>query len=149
MTSPAPRLAALALLVSALGCSSGLDPSEAQLVDAERKWLAAAITSYSMVVTRGTLQAPPIAVVVTVTQGSVTDRRFSGTSDPVPASLAASFPNVEGLFSLVRDAFQRAANVSVSFDATYGYPTSVVADYVRNSLDDDITVAVTLFTPAP
>jgi hypothetical protein len=145
----AGRLAGAALLLAIAGCSSGLGPSEAQLVDAERKWLAAAVADYSMVVTRGTPQGPPIAVQVTVAQGVVTDRRFAGTSDPVPAADAAAYPNVEGLFALVRDAFDRAASVSVSFNATYGFPESVVADFFRNRFDDDVTVAVTQFAPAP
>jgi hypothetical protein len=143
------RLAGAALLLATAGCSNGLSPSETQLVDAERKRLAAAVPDYSMVVTRGTSQGVAIAVTVTVAQGVVTDRRFVGTNDPVPAADASAYPNVEGLFALVRDAFDRAASVSVSFNATYGFPESVVADFVRQSLDDDVTIAVTQFTPAP
>ena len=143
------RLAGATLLLLTAGCSGGLGPSEVQLVDAERKWLAAAVADYSMVVTRGTPQGVPIAVQVTVAQGVVTDRRFVATGDPVPAADAAAYPQVEGLFALVRDAFDRAASVTVSFNATYGFPESIFADFVRSSLDDDVTLAVTEFTLAP
>jgi hypothetical protein len=136
------------LALAAGGCKSGIDPSEDQLLEARRRWAEAAVASYSMVITRAGLQGSPVIVKVTVTQGQVSDRRYTDTNDPVPAADHPKFPNVEGLFDLVQDAFDRADGVSVSFDPTYGFPTSIVIDYVRSSLTDDVTLAITGFQPA-
>jgi hypothetical protein len=142
------RLAWPMLAVLAGACQTGLDPSENQLIEARRVWADSAVASYTMVVTRSGLQGSPVVVRVTVTQGQVTDRRFVDTGDPVPAADHAKFPNVEGLFDLVQDAFDRADGVSVSFDSVYGFPISIVIDYVRSSLNDDVTMAITGFAPA-
>jgi hypothetical protein len=141
-----PAVAALALL--GLGCTGGLEPSESQLLDARRRWDAANVRSYSMVLARAEGTGVPDPVRVTVVNGAVTSRVYVETNAPVPAADAAKFPAVEGLFDLVQDAFNRAGAVSVSFDSTYGFPVSIVIDWVLRTIEDNLSVAVSQFTPA-
>jgi hypothetical protein len=137
------------LVLALAACQTSLDPSEDQMAAAERQWTEAAIRDYSMVVTRSGLTGNPVAVRVTVAGGAATERRYVATDEPVAAGDGAKYPHVDELFALLRAAFDAADAVTVSFDPTYGYPASVIIDYVRSTFDDDVGFAVTEFTPAP
>jgi len=148
-----PLAVTAAAILTGGGCTTGgLSPSEEQLVSSEQRWTDAGVENYSMVITRSTLTGVVVAAKVTVTNGTVSDRQFVDESGnptgPVPASSAADYPDVEGLFALVRHAFDEAQQVTVTFDETYGFPSSIVINYNRVTIEDDIVVAVTNFTPS-
>ncbi|MEZ4585185.1 MAG: DUF6174 domain-containing protein [Gemmatimonadales bacterium] len=147
-----PRIVGLAIVLAGLGCGSTISPSEDQLRAAEQRWADTGPASYSMVITRSSLVGTSFAAKVTVANGLVTDRTFldpdGNPTVPVPASQVADYPDVPGLFTLVRRAFDEAQSANVSFDATYGFPNSIVINYDRVTIEDDITIAVTQFAPA-
>jgi len=146
------RILGLAVALAGLGCGSTISPSEDQLLAAEQRWADTGPSSYSMLITRSTLVGASIAAKVTVTNGVVSERLYidvdGNPTTPVPASQAADYPDVPGLFLLVRQAFDEAQSANVSFDPTYGFPNSIVINYDRVTIEDDVTIAVTQFTPA-
>lgn len=135
---------ALLTLAAILGCNS-TGPSDQTFNASRQKWLDANVTSYSMLVSRTDGSGEPVAVRVTVANGAVTERIFDGTGEPVPAGDASKYPDVEGLFALVQDAFDRAQTVNVTFNQTYGYPELTNINYNIGTLDDDLVVHVTEF----
>ena len=135
----------LALLALALGCNS-TGPSDESFNASRQKWIDANVSSYSMVVTRVDGVGDPIAVRVTVTDNAVTSRIYDGTSQAVPAGEASKYPDVNALFDLVRDSFDRAQTVTVTFDQTYGFPATMNINYSVGTLDDDLVIQVTEFT---
>ncbi len=54
-------------------------------------------------------------------------------------TVEAAFDKIEELLS--RD----VASLVVSYDATYGFPTSISVDYILNAVDDEITYRFTEF----
>ena len=141
------RAALLALALSSPACSGGTAPSEEQLTESRRRWIEANITSYSIVITRS-INASSFPVRVTVAQGVVTSRVFVDQGTAVPANEEALYPDVDGLFDLVVDAFRNALASRVSFDDTYGFPIQLQADYIAGRTDDDVFLSATNFVPA-
>lgn len=148
------RIAFLApLLVVVLGaCSDTSAPGgpgelyEANLV----KWNTTGPRSYQMVLTRSCACPGPEIVLVVVQNRTVTSRTFVGGGEAVPPSRAEDFPDVPGLFALVKRAMdQEAYSYNATYDPTYGYPYSVYVDFVGSSLDDNVSYAVTDFTSLP
>src|SRR3982751_3544804 len=71
-------------------------------------------------------------VVVWVDRGSIEYQYYEDDGRPVPLSISNSFPSVEQLFDAIQSGIdQRADNIDVQYDFTYGYPTSVYIDYDR------------------
>ena len=49
------------------------------------------------------------------------------------------------------NANRRGASINVSFDQQYGFPTSAFIDYVKNAIDDELSIRTSGFDliPAP
>lgn len=135
---------AVSVLAVLTGCSTGPDRDEAFLA-AKARWASKNIGSYEIVVRRACFCATVESVKVTVVNGQVTSRVFVATGDPVPANLAEYYPGVPGLFDIVEDGYDRAASISVTFDAEYGFPSSTVIDYIANAIDDEVAISATGF----
>ena len=45
---------------------------------------------------------------------------------------------VDGLFDVVKEAFERADHLDVRYDETFGYPAHVDIDYIENAVDDEV-----------
>jgi len=141
-----PRWTFVALaLAGTLACHS-TSPSEESFNSSRQRWIDANVVSYSMLITRTDGTGDPVAVRVTVANGAVTSRVFDGTSQDVPAADASKYPDVNALFDLIQDGFNRAQTVTVTFDQTYGFPASMNINYTIGSFDDDLVIAVTEFT---
>lgn len=51
----------------------------------------------------------------------------------------AGAKTVDGLFTLIEQAMQRkAASIEVSYDARFGYPTSIAIDYDKRMADEEV-----------
>ena len=64
----------------------------------------------------------------------------------VPA--ASTYPTIDSLFVILEKAQRDSpGGVTVDFDPTYHYPTSIAVDPVKNATDDEITYTVGSFLP--
>ncbi len=88
--------------------------------------------------------AGPVRVVVV--NRLVLSRTVVATQQPLPANLSEAYPDVPGLFAIVRDGYVRADAINVSFDQQYGFPTDATIDYIKNAIDDELGLKVTNFS---
>ena len=70
-----------------------------------------------------------------------------GSGGPVSDSYIAQFGSVEALFAIIEKAYKdRADEVLVEYDPTYGVPLRFSLDPIKNAIDDELSVTVTDFT---
>ena len=65
-------------------------------------------------------------------------------TDPAYAALS-QYANVDSLLTWVGEALANADKIDVSYDATYGFPSSVSVDYIAEATDDEIWIEVSNF----
>lgn len=142
---------ALILAVGLLaGCSDSTGPSlqEELLTSAIRKWSETGPASYEMILLR-TCACPGIPAVRIIVRNKVVESRtYTGTGDPVPPEDADDFPDVPGLFALVKKAMDEDYYLfSVAYDPTYGYPSSLQLDPDASTLEDNVNFQVVELQP--
>jgi hypothetical protein len=156
LTRPLPArawllLLGLSFLVGACSYLPGatLSPREAALralAGHEAQWLAKGITSYTFSVARSCFCPFTDPVDVTVVDGVVTTVTRSGL--PVePLDVEGVPKTVPELFALV-SAQPASAAMTVEWDATFGFPSSIQVDPIANATDDEFGIIVTNFRPA-
>lgn len=136
----------LAFLVGA-GCGSitGNDEEDSALRRAEQRWSRAGVQDYQVVVQNLCFCGYTRPVRITVRFGAVVSRVDAETGEPVP-TYGENVRDIAGLFDLIRDAIaQDAHELDVTYDATYGFPTLITIDYIRNAVDDELTVRTSEF----
>ena len=146
------RLTSTLVLAALAACSDSSGPTGADdLYQANlTKWNATGPHSYRMVLTRNCACPAPEVVLMVVQNRVVTSRTFVETGEAVPPDRAADFPDVPGLFALVKQAMdEEAFSYNAAYDPTYGYPYTVYVDFVGSSLTDNVSYAVTEFTSLP
>jgi hypothetical protein len=147
-----PMMAVLSV-AGLVACSDTSGPTGAeQLYDANlTKWNSTGPPSYQMVLTRSCACPVPIEVVRVVVQNkTVASRTFVETGEAVPASRAVEFPDVPGLFALLKEAMdENAFSYNAAYDPTWGYPATLYVDFVGSTLTDNVSYAVSEFTTLP
>ena len=127
------RPTSVALLAFTMGASEcGLVSSDptATLAMARARWEQRGPDDYSITISRSCECLPGMAepAVVVVRDGIVESRTYVRTGLPVPPEYAQGYPSVEGLFDAIEEGLRAEGNgeLSVSYHATYGYPTRYV-----------------------
>ncbi|HEX9164389.1 MAG TPA: DUF6174 domain-containing protein [Gemmatimonadales bacterium] len=144
------RLVLAALALAACSDSSGPTGPDDLYQANLTKWNTTGPRSYQMVLTRNCACPVPEVVLMVVQNRVVTSRTFVETGEPVPPGRAADFPDVPGLFALVKQAMdEEAFSYNAAYDPTYGYPYTVYVDFVGSTLTDNVSYAVTEFASLP
>jgi Family of unknown function (DUF6174) len=53
------------------------------------------------------------------------------------------------VFDYVEQAVKEADETTIQYDPTYGFPTSVVVDQIKQAVDDEMYLTLSSFTPLP
>ncbi len=126
---------------------------DAQFTASLARWKAAALSSYEYGYRKYCECHPdsPPETIVTVGDDKVTAVRHRpvGYDREVPAEPKnlQYYWTVDGLFALLRAAYQRGANVRVAYDPMLGFPTSIDIDYDANFIGDELDLKITGVTP--
>ena len=127
---------AFALLLSACG-------SNAALKSNRDKWEAQSISHYRFDLTISCFC--PFRDIIPVTV-EVKDGQIVSMTDvsgqPLREEFRATFEQaatIESLFAIAEENIANADKVSVTYDATYGFPTSIVVDRITQAVDDEIS----------
>lgn len=81
---------------------------------------------------------------VTVVNGVVVERSYVDSGLDVPDPAAAQFPAVEGLFELLRSAYEAEAHeVRVTYHPTLGVPLDFWIDFNEMMADEELGMRVT------
>lgn len=144
-------LGAVALLTLAACADTGTSPSE-QIYDSSLAlWNTEGPDSYDMVLERECVcTVPEVQVTIQVRNRQVTARFYTDTDPviPVEPGNVAFYPDVPGLFALVRDAMDDDVfYLSATYDPTYGFPNMIQLDRTVGSTDDNVIYRVLTFTP--
>ena len=116
---------------------------------AKRIWDRENPANYAVTVQRLCF-CPNVDLVRIVVQNRlVTSRTVVATQEPLAASLNDAYPDIPGLFAIVKDGYIRADAINASFDQQYGFPTDASIDYIKNAIDDELSLKVTNFVILP
>lgn len=154
LSDSAPRrasvLPALLLAAALAGCTGSIAGPDILAFDvAAERWAREGPANYVYVLRRSCfciLEAVR-PVRITVHNRIVVSRRYDDDDSPVDATFASSFPTVEGVFEIVRNALSNADHVAARYDGTLGYPYDVRIDYIANAVDDELTLEITGLRP--
>ncbi|RJP48212.1 MAG: hypothetical protein C4583_14715 [Anaerolineaceae bacterium] len=136
----------LALTLSACGTKSELDQNRA-------RWDSAGVTHYTFQLTVSCFcpfaEIMPITVEVQdgkiVSMRDVNGEAVEGESRQYIEEAAT----VEGLFTIAEENLANADQVEVTYDAQYGFPTSIVVDRIKMAIDDEIAYYARAFKILP
>jgi Family of unknown function (DUF6174) len=118
-----------------------------------KRWQSAALSSYEYGYRKYCECHPdsPPETIVTVRDGQVSAVRHRpvGYDREVPAEAKnlKYYWTVDGLFALLRAAFERGAMVRATYDPAVGYPTSINIDYDADFIGDELDLKITGVTP--
>ncbi len=139
-------LSLVALLLS--GC--GLLPNS-QLAAGRDRWQKAGISHYRYNLTVGCFcafsQRTPLTI--EVANGVVQSMTYKDGT-PVPAdqvSLFTDYSTIDALFRYTGEALRQADEIKVQYDPTYGFPSSVQIDFIKQAVDDELWLTVANFQP--
>ena len=140
------RLAAAASILLLLCVASCSIPTETARSDAERelarnrqRWVSTGIHDYEFDFRRSCFCLPEYTegVHIVVRNDVVTSVLRSRDGQPASSAVGA-WPRVDELFDNVRQLLDEGAErLEVTYDPTYGYPRSIVADVILMAVDDE------------
>ena len=141
------RTLLMALLILALTLSAC--GGNAELGKNRDKWDSAGVTHYRFELTISCF-CPFMDVMPVVAE--VKDGQIVSLTDAKGQPLREEFretfekaATVEGLFAVAEDSLSNADQVEVTYDARYGFPSSIVVDQIKMAVDDEIAYYVGAF----
>jgi hypothetical protein len=135
------KIILIALLFILAACSAG----GSELSRNQQKWTDANIAHYRFSLSIGCFCAfrSQMPMTVEVLNGEVVsmtgaDGKLIDTTDANYAYYS-SYATIDRLFSQIEsDAVRKADNVTVTYDATYGFPTEINIDFIKDAMDDEL-----------
>lgn len=112
-----------------------------------QKWQDAGIDNYSMTLARSCFCRDDTIrpVNLDIKNDKVVAATYADTGEPVPADNINQL-SVDDLFSTIKKALSSgAAAVDVTYDPTYGYPTSIYIDQNRMMADEEMGFSISNF----
>ncbi len=143
MTRHFARLLLIPLLLAACD-ADGITGAEKEhllrrLNAAEARWDREGPTSYAYTLNRACFCGFEGPVRISVENDVVVDVRVIATDEVLPAESWQWYPSIRELFAILDDAIELpAGKVTVTFDATLGYPKEAYIDWYSNAIDDEI-----------
>ncbi|HFD11310.1 MAG TPA: hypothetical protein ENJ32_02400 [Crenotrichaceae bacterium] len=158
-------------LVTLLFMLSGFSTVQSAITDADlevlqntlsenqQKWEQLSINDYSITVQKSCfcLNTDTFPIQFTVENNLVTQSRYDCSNlrffreEPLCEATPESRLNqtVGSLFKIVDDAIkQKADKITVEYDQTYGFPTSIAIDFIELAVDDEVNYQITNYKPA-
>ena len=126
------------------------DPTEAEasLAAAAASWATVGIDDYRLDLGFLCACALPPRVIVEVVDGVPT--ATDGDGKPLDADKLAMTPvTLDQLFAEVRRAQEAGGVVNATFDPVTGLPSRLDIDYLPEGIDDELSIVVNAFEPAP
>jgi hypothetical protein len=143
------KLILLTLLITLTACSFGA-PSE--LARNRRTWQAAGISQYRFLLNIGCfcIFRDKMPITVEVQNGEIISMTYpDGTliarTDP-NYEIFSKHATIERLFSELEAGVSGGADkVTVTYDATRGFPSEIYFDYIKAAADDELSLSITDF----
>lgn len=141
---------AFALALAACTGSGSSTPEETEL-EANRTTFHTAMTGSYTFHWRQSCECTQEAtaeMLITVTNGTISDAIYVETEQPVPQNLREHLDTIDGVFDRIQDAIdQNAHMIHVEYDATLGFPKSVAIDYSEQIADEELSLIISNVEP--
>lgn len=137
---PMKRALALALTLALTGCGLLTEPED-ELAEARARWDKAGLVSYSFQYSLYCFCGAPanLPLIIEVVNGEIAGAWNLNDFEPLEPSLLASLHTVPELFEIAERALREADDHRLSYHELYGYPTTMVLDWLGNAIDDEQT----------
>lgn len=139
--------------VKAINTGGSTGSNAQQQLDANRKkWDSLDIDDYAFTLQRNCFcRGDAIRPInIEVRDGKIASATFADTGEAVPDDLDFNKLTVNDLFKEVQQAIKGgAAQVDVTYDKQYGFPTSIYIDQSRQIADEEVGFTVSNFQPEP
>jgi hypothetical protein len=132
----------LTLTLSACGGKSELDRNR-------DKWDSSGVTHYRFELSISCFCPfmDIVPVVVEVKDGAIVSM-IGANGQPLSGDFRTTFEKaatVEGLFAIAEDSLSNADQVEITYDALYGFPASILVDWIKMAADDEISYYIGAF----
>ncbi len=144
----------LTLLFVALVLSACSLAGKSEIQQNQQKWQDSGISHYRYNVFVGCFCVfnEDMPLVIEVQDGKVVSMEYQSGKE-IEASNRALFDKyatMDRIFSeLEADLNGKADEVTVTYDPTYGFPTKVNIDFIKNAVDDEVALTVSNFEKLP
>lgn len=144
-------LISLVILAVALSACSAIGSS--QIESARRRWQAAGISHYRYELTVGCFcgftDRMPLSI--EVKDGQVISMRYrDGT--PVGGAdrgMFSRYETIDKLIDFTAEAQKKADEIHIQYEPTYGFPSAVNIDFIKQAMDDELSLTVSGFEALP
>jgi len=139
----------LALILTA--CSMG---SQTELSRNQQKWRDAGASHYRFSLFIGCFcpfsQDMPLIIEVENDQVVSLESQIGTTIDPMNREKYERYATIDLIFAEVeRSVNGEADEVTAAYDSKYGFPAQVTIDYIKNAVDDEVTLSISAFEALP
>ncbi len=139
----------LALILSA--CSLG---GRSEIRRNQQKWQDAGISHYRYNLFVGCFCAfsQDMPLVIEVKDGQIVSMEYQSGNEMDASSrqLFEKYATIDRIFSeLQTNVIGKADEVNITYDPTYGFPTKVNVDFIKNAMDDELALTISDFEKLP
>jgi hypothetical protein len=144
-------LLALVILASLISACTPL--ARAQLSSAHDRWRAANISHYrfDLVVSCFCAFRDKMPLTIEVQDGRPVSMQYKGgvSVTPEEQQTFSSYQTIDALFDYTAESLAKADQIRIQYDPTYGFPTAVQIDFVKNAMDDELSLYTSNFQKLP
>lgn len=145
------KLIFIVIALALAACSMG-NPSE--LARNQQKWQDANVSHYrfSLFVGCFCVFSQDMPLNIEVQDGQVVSMEYqSGNAiDEGSRDLFRRYETIDQIFAeLEKDLNGEADEITVAYDSTYGYPAQVSIDFIKDAVDDEVTLNISAFEKLP
>lgn len=119
----------------------------------QEKWQEAGISHYRYELFVGCfcVFSQDMPLVVEVQDGEVVSMEYqSGNEiDAANRETFEKYSTIDRIYSELEADLEKADEVIVTYDPTYGFPTKINIDYIKDAIDDELALTVSNFEPLP
>lgn len=155
------KLLFIVLSIMLAACSATAPKSEVER--AREKWENANISHYRFNLFLGCFCAftQDMPLIVEVKDGQVVSMQYQSGKDIEAGNLEyfQRFTTFDKLFTEIENGFQskgsedtagsKADEVKVTYDETYGFPTQISIDFIKDAVDDELGLTISNFEKLP
>jgi hypothetical protein len=144
------KLLFIVITLALAACSLG---GQTKIERNKEKWQDTGISHYRYELFVGCfcVFSQDMPLVVEVQDGEVVSMEYqSGNEiDATNRELFDKYATIDRIFTALETDLKDADEVVVTYDPTYGFPTKVNIDYIKDAIDDELGLTVSNFEPLP
>ena len=153
----------LAIVLSGCATIANAGQPSSEVEQARDKWQSANVTHYRFNLTLGCFCAfsQDMPLVIEVKDGQIVSMKYQSGKEIEASNMQyfQRFATMDRLFDEIANGFadkgnvdtasQKADEIKVTYDETYGFPTQVSVDRIKAAVDDELGLTISNFEKLP